>query len=83
MTARTDRWVTTPLNAFGGMPLHWRTSGVHYAPGQTQRVIGDHVYIAQPMRDGSLVLWRLDLAAGEHGYRWTRVHRLAPAGGAA
>jgi hypothetical protein len=63
------------------MPLHWRSVGYHDAPGQTQRVIGAHVYVMQPMRDGSLATWRLDLARGARGYCWTLVHRVTPAAG--
>lgn len=71
--------VTEPLNSRAGMRLHWRTPGFHDAPEQTQRVIGDHVYIAQRY-PGRIDMWRLDLPDETRGARWTLVHRM---GGAA
>lgn len=62
-----------PINTVGGMRLYRRSFGYHYAPGQTQRTIGQHVYIFQPTTRG-LTVWRLDLADETRGDRWTRVH---------
>jgi hypothetical protein len=62
-----------PINTVGGFRLWRRSFGYHYAPGQTQRTIGQHVYIFQPTTRG-LTVWRLDLADETRGDRWTLLH---------
>lgn len=82
MSARQDGWITAPLNSFTGMPLKWRGFGYHDAPGQSQRVIGAHVYIFQRTTQ-SITVWRSEMADTTHGYRWTRMHAFTAEAGAA
>lgn len=70
------------FNGHGQMRLHWRSVGVHYDPTQTQRVIGEHVYIFRTLPD-RIDVWQSRMADPTHGYRWTRVHAFTAAGGAA
>jgi hypothetical protein len=62
-----------PINTVGGLSLGRRSCGVHYDPTQTQRVIGEHVYIFRTLPD-RIDVWRSEMADDHGGYRWTLVH---------
>jgi hypothetical protein len=71
----------TLWNSDGRVWLHHRSYGYHDTPGQTQRKIGAHVYVFQ-RNSSDITVWRSEMAAGDYGYRWTRVHSLKAMGGA-
>ncbi len=80
MSRVADTWVTAPLNQGTGMPLGPRSFGYHDAPGQTQRRIGGHVYIAQRYPD-RIDMWRLERVGGALDcHCWRLVHRWTTVG---